>query len=235
MSTGRETVVTGSANAALADASLTACPSCDLVQRLPEITPGQSARCPRCGTELRHGRQDSLNRTLALTVAAAVLYLIANTVPMLGLNTLGRASSTTVVGGALKLWESGQEPVAVLVFFAAVLAPAFQIGFYLVVLFASQFKRPPAWVAVMLRHLPFTATWSMIGVMLLGVLVALTKIAEYATVVPGGALFALGGLVVILAAMQTCFDPQEVWKRVNWTTRDARTPVPGLAREETNQ
>jgi paraquat-inducible protein A len=233
MSTGRQTDVMAPANAALADASLAACPGCDLVQRLPEITPGQSARCPRCGTELRHGREDSLNRTLALTIAAAVLYLIANTVPMLGLTTLGRESSTTVVGGALKLWENGQEMVAVLVFFAAVLAPAIQIGFLLVVLIAAQFKRMPAWVAVLLRHLPFTGTWSMIGVMLLGVLVALTKIAEYATVVPGGALFALGGLVVILAAMQTCFDPQEVWKRMEWTTANARSPAAGQAMEQT--
>ena len=209
-------------NQPLPDAALVACPSCDLVQRLPEITPGGSARCPRCGTELWRRREDSLNRTLALTIAAAVLYLIANTVPMLGLSVVGRESFTTVIGGAEHLWQDGQKIVAVLVFLAAVLAPALQIGFLLVVLLGCRFKNPPAWLGLLLRHFPHTCTWSMIEVMLLGILVALTKIAELAHVIPGLALFALGGLVILLAAMQSIFDPQEVWSRVAWAHENAR-------------
>ena len=67
----------------------------------------------------------------------------------------------------------------------------------------------------------------MIEVMLLGVLVALTKIADYATVIPGVALFALVALVVLLAAMQSSFDPREVWDRVEWADADARRPAAG--------
>lgn len=204
------------ANQALADASLVACPNCDLLQRLREIAPGQTARCPRCGTEMWRRRLDSLNRTLALAVAAALLWVIANTIPMLGLTAAGRESFTTIVGGAQKLWEHGQEIVAALVFFTAVVAPALQIGLILLVTIGCQFRHPPAWIGALLRHLPFTQVWCMIEVMLLGILVALTKIAEYATVIPGHALFALGGLIVLLAAMQSTFDPREVWERVAW-------------------
>jgi paraquat-inducible protein A len=67
-----------------------------------------------------------------------------------------------------------------------------------------------------MRHHPTTRTWSMIEVMLLGVLGALVKIAELATVIPGVALFALGALVVVLTAMQLSFDPREIWTRVEW-------------------
>jgi len=56
----------------------------------------------------------------------------------------------------------------------------------------------------------------MIEVMMLGVLVALVKIADYATVIPGLALFVLGALVFVLAAMQASFDPREVWSRIEW-------------------
>lgn len=175
----------GSFNQPLADASLVACPHCDLLQRLPKIAPGDSARCPRCDKELWRRQKDSVNRTLPLTLAALVLYVIANTVPMLGLTAAGHAAFTTVVGGAQQLWNSGQQIVAVLVLFAAVLAPALQIGFMLLILIGCQRKHPPAWVGTLLRHLPMTRTWSMIEVMLLGVLVALTKIADYATVIPG--------------------------------------------------
>ena len=51
---------------------------------------------------------------------------------------------------------------------------------------------------------------------MLGVLVAITKIADYATVIPGQALFALGVLIFVLAGMQASFDPREVWERIKW-------------------
>ena len=214
-------------NQPLADASLVACPHCDLLQRLPAIAPGASARCPRCDKELWRRREDSLNRTLALSLAAVVLFVIANTVPMLGLTAVGHAASTTVVGGAQQLWHDGQEIVAMLVLFAAVVSPALQIGLMLTVVVAARREQPPAWVGALLRHLPFARNWSMIEVMLIGVLVALTKIADYATVIPGVALFTLFALVVLLAAMQSCFDPREVWDRVQWADDHARRPVAG--------
>src|SRR5580658_4528231 len=114
-------------NQPLAEASLIACPDCDLLQRLPEVALGGSARCPRCDKELWRRPEDSLNRTLALTLGAALLYVVANTVPMLGLTIVGRAASTTVIGGAEHLWSNGQRMVGVLVMLTAVIAPALQI------------------------------------------------------------------------------------------------------------
>jgi paraquat-inducible protein A len=214
-------------NQPLDDASLVACPDCDLLQRLPELAPGASARCPRCDRELWRRREDALDRTLALAIAAAVLYVVANAVPMLGLSAVGRQASTTVLGGVRQLWHDGQQLVAVLVLFAAVVAPALQIGFMLAIVLGA--RRDPAarWVGTLLRHQPTTRTWSMIEVMLLGVLVALIKIADYATVIPGTALFALGALVFLLAGMQASFDPREVWDRVEWAEAAARPALGG--------
>ncbi len=210
-------------NQPLVDGNLLSCPNCDLVQWLPEIAPGESARCPRCNTELWRRRKDSLNRTLALAVAAAVLWVIANTIPMLGLTAVGKKSFTTIFGGAELLWEHGMHSVSVVVFFCAILAPALQISLVLIVVMGALREQPPAWVGSLLRHLPFTQIWSMLEVMLLGVLVALIKIAEYATVIPGHAIFAVGGLVLLLPAMQSSFDPREVWERVEWAQRKQRS------------
>ena len=214
-------------NQALPDASLVACPHCDLLQRLPDLAPGASARCPRCDKELWRRREDSLNRTLALTIAAAVLYVVANSVPMLGLTAVGRQAFTTVFGGAVQLWHDGREVVAVLVLFTAIVAPALQICFMLAVTLAARGERAPRWVGTLLRHHPVTRTWSMIEVMMLGVLVALIKIADYATVIPGVALFVLGALVFLLAAIQASFDPREVWDRIEWAATGARRTAAG--------
>jgi len=98
---------------AFLDPSLVACPHCDLLQRLPALDPGASARCPRCDKELWRRREDSLPRTLALTIAAAVLYVVANSVPMLGLTAVGHQASTSVLSGAQQLWTDDREVVEV--------------------------------------------------------------------------------------------------------------------------
>lgn len=215
-------------NRPVSDPSLLACPHCDLLQRLPELPPGGSARCPRCDKELWRRREDSLNRTLALSLTAAILYAIANSVPMLGLTIAGHRAFTTVFGGAVQLWRDGEEIVAILVLFAAVIAPALQIVFMLAIAVGAHRRRPPRWVGTLLRLHPSTRTWSMIEVMLLGVMVALIKIAELATVIPGAALFALGALVFVFAAIQSSFDPRDVWDRVQWAadTHPAASAAP---------
>jgi paraquat-inducible protein A len=149
-------------------------------------------------------------------VAAAILFALANTFPMLGLSAVGRSAETTVIGGAQQLWRDGREIVSGLVLFTVVIAPALQIGFTLAIVLAARLSRPPRWIATLLRHQPATRTWTMVEVMLVGVLVALIKIAELAHVIPGTALYSLGALAFVLAAMQASFDPREVWERIRW-------------------
>jgi paraquat-inducible protein A len=219
-------------NVPIDDGALIACPHCDLLQRLPALPPGASARCPRCDRELWRTRVDSRTRTLALSLAAASLFVVANAVPMLGLSAVGRAASTTVIGGAAHLWTHDERLVALLVLCTAVVAPGMQIAIMLAAALGARAERPAPWVGMLLRHQPTARTWSMIEVMLLGVLVALVKIADYASVIPGMALFVLGALVFVLAAMQANFDAREVWQRVVWFDAVSE-PADPLAAETT--
>lgn len=204
------------------DSSLVACPDCDLLQRLPALEPGASARCPRCDHELWRRRDHTQHLTLPLTLTAVVLYVLANSFPMLGLEAVGHSAFTTVLGGAQQLWRDDLQIVAVLVLFAAVIAPGLRIGFMLGIQLGMLREHPPRWVGTLLRHQPMARTWSMIEVMLIGVLVALIKIAELATVIPGIALYSLAALVFVMTAMQASFDPRQVWERVGWTESASR-------------
>jgi paraquat-inducible protein A len=214
-------------NQPLSDSSLIACPHCDLLQRLRDIAPGESAHCPRCDEELWRRHAHSLDRPLALTIAAALLFIVANADPMLGLRVVGREAFTTVFGGAEHLWNAGWEGVGVLVLFTAVVAPGLQIGLMLAILLGARRERPPRWVGTLLRYYEKVSTWSMIEVMILGVLVALIKIADYAKVIPGLALFVLGVLIFLIAAIESSFDSREVWDRVEWAERAERQPAGG--------
>ncbi|MEO8740203.1 MAG: paraquat-inducible protein A [Casimicrobiaceae bacterium] len=201
-----------------------ACPDCDLLQSIPPLPPGGKARCPRCGETLAIQHADPLDRPLLLTIAAAITLLIANTMPLMGLDAVGRTSSTTIMGGAYEMWMQGSELTAVIVAFCAVIAPTAHVLFMLIVLIAV--RRPPAprWIGAMLRSAHIVEPWSMTEVMMLGILVALFKIAQLATVIPGIGMYAAGTFILLIAAVMATFDPREVWARVVWAD-GTRPPV----------
>jgi len=193
-----------------------ACPACDLLQRIPPLDQGDKACCSRCRQILATAPRDPLDRPLALTFTAAIAFLVANAAPLMGLSVVGRHASTTIIGGAYDMWQTGEPLTAMIVVFCAVIAPGSYILFMLTVLLAA--RRPPAphWVGELLRWAQSMQPWSMNEVMMLGILVALIKIAELATVNPGVGMYAVGALVALFPAIMVTFDPREVWRRVEW-------------------
>lgn len=187
--------------------NIVACLDCDLLQRIPALEPGASARCPRCGHVIAFNRPDSLDRTLALTFAAAIVLIIANLTPLMGISVSGRHASTTILGGAMEMWILGQPITAMLVVFCTVVAPAVHIGIMATLLLCVRRTRVPSWVGTLLRWSAWHQHWAMVEVMMLGILVALIKIAELAIVIAGIGMFAVGALVVLITAMTVSFDP----------------------------
>jgi paraquat-inducible protein A len=201
-----------------------ACRGCDLLQRIPPLPPGARAQCGRCGQPLAVRHADPLDRPLALTLTAAIALVIANVSPLMGLTVAGRDSTTTLAGGAYQMWEQGSEITAVMVAFCAVVAPALYVAMLLAVLVAVRHPPAPPWTGVLMRWADHLRPWSMNEVLLLGMLVALTKIAQLATVVPGAGLYAVGALVLLLPAIVSTFDAREVWRRIAWAD-----PPPSVA------
>ena len=193
-----------------------ACHDCELQQRVPVLPPGGKAVCARCKMTIARNPVDPIDRPLALAIAAAIVFLIANLTPLMGMSVAGLDSSTTILGGARETWLRGSELTAVSVAFCAVVAPGVFIAFMLLLLFAARTAPAPRWVGRMLRIATSVQPWSMSEVMLLGILVALIKVSQFATVVPGVGLFALGVLVVLLAALGSTFDNHVIWQRVVW-------------------
>ncbi|MDD2893887.1 MAG: paraquat-inducible protein A [Halothiobacillaceae bacterium] len=211
------------------DTETVACPDCDLLQQIPALNPGDKARCPRCGRVLATAAIDPhhpLDLPLSLTLTAFIVLIIANTTPLMGLSVMGKTASTTIVGGAYEMWINGEPLTAAVVAFSAVIAPGLFILFMLIVLLAA--RRPPAphWVGEMLRWALSMQPWSMLEVMMLGILVALIKIAELATVEPGIAMFAVGALMLLFPAIISSFNAHEVWARVEWDHDAAASQSP---------
>jgi paraquat-inducible protein A len=194
-----------------------ACPDCDLLQGIPPLVPRGKARCVRCGCVLAKRPSESRDLALALTIAAAIAYVIANALPLMDLRVVGRFSTTTLAGGAYDLWMEGERITGVLVAFCAVIAPAGYILFMLTLLLAARRTPVPRWTGEMLRWVRHLSVWSMLEVVMLGILVALVKIAELATVTPGIGMYAFGALVLLIPAIAVNFDAADLWRRVEWT------------------
>jgi len=194
--------------------ALTACHECDLLQRKPILPSGGIACCRRCKAVLFRRTPNSLDRALAYTLGAAILFIIANMFPIVGLEVQGNANATSLYGAVESIWKNDMEGVASLVFATTILIPAVEISLMLYVLVPLKFGRLPGEVSAILRILQSVRPWSMTHVFILGVLVALVKLAHLAHVVPGVALWAFGGLVLSLTAAVATFNTHELWNLV---------------------
>lgn len=193
---------------------LVACHDCDLVHRIPQGVEGESGRCLRCGALLFHAKRNSIERTLALSIAGAVLFLVANSFPFLSFDMQGRVTETTLLSGIQELYHEGMVPLAGLVLITAVLAPGVQLALLLYVLLPLHLRRMPWRLPLFFRALRHVAPWSMMEVFLIGILVALTKLGDMAEIVPGLAIWSFAVLIVVLAGASATLDPRAVWDHV---------------------
>ena len=185
---------------------LIACHDCDLLQREAQLQPGGVAVCGRCGAVLYRNNPGNIERTLALTIAAAVLFVISNAYPIVGIESQGHHNASTLFGAVLTLWNDHMEWVAGLVFMTTMLIPAIELG---VMIFLLATARPPPFF---LRLVLLAQPWSMLEVFMLGLLVSVQKLSHVATIVPGIALWSFGALMLLFAALTTTFNVHDLWR-----------------------
>lgn len=192
---------------------IVACQDCDLLVELGEIPEGAAARCGRCGSLLRKRTRNGLERTLALAMAAAILFVVANSFPFLSFEMKGRVTQTTVLTGVVDLYQQGKAEIALLVGLTIVAAPMIQLALLLYVLVPLHAGRVPWRLPRAFRLLRHAQTWSMMEVFLIGIAVAVTKLLAMATIVPGLALWSFAALMFVLAGAMSSFDPESMWER----------------------
>jgi paraquat-inducible protein A len=193
-------------------ADTVACHECDLLQTEPELAPGQTARCVRCNAFLARNPPDSLDRTLALTLTAVVLYIVANAYPLVGLEMQGQRVAVTLVEAVRVLWLDGMMPVAALVFGTAVLFPLLELVMILLVLVPLRMGRVSPRMAPFFRMVRSVKPWGMVEVFLLGMLVSLVKLSHLATVILGTAFWAMAALILVLTFAGRAFDTRLLWQ-----------------------
>ena len=190
-----------------------ACHECDLLQHIPALPLNGAAVCPRCGAALQRSRPNSLERTLALTLAGLVLFMVANTFPFLSFKVEAQVRETTLITGIVTLYQQGLPELAVVVMLTTILVPLIQLLGMLYVLLPLSANRQAPMMMQVFRWVKTLQPWSMMEVFLLGILVSIVKLAKMAKIVPGIAVFAFLALIVVMAASATTLDPHIVWEK----------------------
>jgi len=195
-------------------ADLISCRICGQAHALEPLPEGTTARCRRCRSVLAQHASWSLHLTGAFALAALILYIPANLLPILRFESYGAVSDNTVWQGCVRLWNSGDPTVAIIVFLASMLIPLLKlIGlFYLVVSTSLGFSRGLLFRTWVFRFIEFFGRWAMLDVFVLAVLVSLVKLQNLGTVIPGKGLFAFTAVVVCTLLASASFDPREIWK-----------------------
>jgi paraquat-inducible protein A len=194
---------------------LIACHECDLLQRVITLEPGGEAICPRCGAELYRDNPHGPQRTLALLLASAVAFGLANAFPIVSIDTQGLQRSASLFSAVHTLWDEEMPIVAVLVFVTTLLAPAFEIFALIFILSAVILGWRLPGLAHLLRLAVATRPWSMVEVLMLGVLVSVVKLSHLAHITPGIALWSFGALIMLFAAAMASLDTHDLWERLN--------------------
>lgn len=212
------------------------CPDCGQMQVLPALPAGARAVCLRCDAVLRHTRRDPLLLPLALNISALILFGLGATLTMMSVTTAGQQRAAALVTGPAELEQYGLWEISVVVLITTVAAPLARVLCMLAVLLGLRLERPPAELRAIYAWVEHLRPWSMVEIYLLGLFVAYVRLSGMTTVDLGPAVYALGGLMVIMVLADYMLDGQAVWeameprkRRDRRRTTDANLVRPDIA------
>ena len=198
-------------SATAARLGLLGCHVCGLVSRAAHA--GHEQGCPRCGAQLHFRKPASVSRTWALLIAAMILYVPANVLPMMKTSSLFGSQSDTIMSGVVYFWTSGSWYLALIIFFASITVPLLKM--LALVLLLVSVQRRSRWQreqrARLYRLVEFIGRWSMLDIYVVAVVVALVQLKALATIEPGPGAAAFGGVVVLTMFAAMAFDPRLIW------------------------
>ena len=193
------------------DAGIRVCLECQQLNRA-SAHEGPVA-CSRCRAKVHPRRPNTLARTWALLITAAILYIPANLLPIMTVNSFGRGSPDTIMSGVITLAQHGMLPIAAVVFIASILVPTFKLVGIGLLLYSVQRHQPMSarQRIFMYRFIEWVGRWSMLDIFVIAILVALVRFDSLASIDAGAGAIAFACVVVLTMLAAITFDPRLIW------------------------
>lgn len=193
------------------DAGILICAECHELNTADPDT--DSATCTRCGARVHARSPNSLARTWALLITAAILYIPANVLPIMTVSSLGQGDPSTIMSGVIQLMQHGMYPIAAVVFLASILVPTFKLIGLSLLLFSVQRRVPMSarQRMIMYRFIEFIGRWSMLDIFVIAILVAVVNFGRLASVQANLGAVAFATVVILTMLAAVTFDPRLIW------------------------
>lgn len=197
---------------------LIACPHCDVLHREMDPPLGGRLRCRRCNAVLKTDRPGAMDRTLAAAIASVILMVGAVFFPFLELSAVGLSRKASVLDAALAFSSGLMVPLAISVGLLIVVIPLVRaLALAYVILPLRLARRPAPGAAAAFRLADRLKPWSMAEIFIIGVVVALVKVAGMASITLGPAFWALAFLVLLVVVEGTSLCNWSVWRTLERT------------------
>ncbi|AZD31818.1 paraquat-inducible protein A [Pseudomonas chlororaphis] len=193
------------------DAGILVCNECHELNRQEPDTDEQI--CTRCGALVHARRPNSIMRTWALLITAAILYIPANVLPIMTVTSLGQGDPSTIMSGVIVLVQHGMIPIAAVVFIASILVPTFKLVGIALLLFSVQRHQPLSarQRILMYRFIEFIGRWSMLDIFVIAILVAVVNFGRLASIEANLGAVAFASVVILTMLAAVTFDPRLIW------------------------
>ena len=196
-----------------------ACHECDLLNNVPELEPGHTASCERCGSTLYKNPRSGIENSLALGFASLLMFISANLFPFLNFGKAGQSTQTYLYSAVLDLYGEQMYFLSGVVLFTCILAPLLLIGALLTLLVPLYIGRKPPKIGFLTRTLSWLEPWAMLDVFMIGILVSIVKLIKMANITPGISFWAFVVLTFTVVGATALLQPRVVWHRYREITQ----------------
>ncbi|WGH77698.1 paraquat-inducible protein A [Jannaschia ovalis] len=195
---------------------LVCCPVCDALHELGEVPADTRMRCVRCGTVIAVDRPEAIRRIVVLAATALVLMTIVVFYPFLELRTGMFVSRASVFDTVMSFAQGIMAPLSIAVAIFVIVLPVARLGLLIWALGPLSVEREP-WpgAAFALRWAETLKPWAMAEIFMVGVAVALVKLADLATLSMGPAFWSFTAIVVITAIKDTQMSKHSIWSALD--------------------
>lgn len=155
----------------------------------------------------------SVSRTWALLIASMILYIPANTLPIMRTTYLGVESGSTILSGVVYFIEEKDWLLAIVIFTASVLVPVLKMLslLYLLLSLRRSGRLRTLQRARLYRVTELVGRWSMVDVFVIGILTALVQMGILSSIEPGLGALAFAVVVILTMLAADSFDSRLLW------------------------
>lgn len=200
------------------DYGLVQCEICNELNQQPKTVLNEkvSWHCARCGATLKLSPQFSrrLEITWALLIAAVMLFIPANVLPVMSLYILGKGSPSTIADGAWQLFQHGQWPIALIIFVASLVIPLVKIialGFLLISIHYRSHWRSKERMKLY-KVIDYIGRWSMVDVFVVAILVGIVQFGNVAYVEANMGSLSFTAVVILTMIAARTLDERQIWE-----------------------